>query len=58
VVRNGQPATVTADADYLERALRDPAAEIAAGYPPAMPPFGQLGKADLHALLAWLESLK
>jgi cytochrome c1 len=47
-----------ADAAYLTRAIRDPAAEIAVGYPPAMPPFPQLNDADLQALLAWLESLR
>jgi cytochrome c oxidase subunit 2 len=58
VTRNGSKVTVTADADYLKRAIREPAAEIVDGYPPAMPPFGQLGETDLQALVAWLESLK
>jgi cytochrome c oxidase subunit 2 len=58
VTRNGGKVTVTADADYLKRAIREPAAEIVDGYPPAMPPFGQVSEADLQALVAWLESLK
>ena len=58
VTRNGQQITVVADSAYLIRALREPAAEIVDGYPPAMPPFGQLSDADLQALIAWLESLK
>ena len=47
-----------ADAAYLARAIREPAAEIADGYPPAMPPYGQLSDNDLRALIAWIESLK
>jgi cytochrome c oxidase subunit 2 len=58
IMRAGDKLTVTADAAYLQRALREPAAEIVAGFPPAMPAFGQLGDADLQALLAWMESLK
>lgn len=58
VTRDGHKVTVTADAAYLARAIREPAAEIVEGYPPAMPPFSQLSDADLQALIAWLESLK
>jgi cytochrome c oxidase subunit 2 len=58
VSRSGQIVREPADAAYLTRAIRDPAAEIAVGYPPAMPPFPQLSDADLQALLAWLESLR
>jgi cytochrome c oxidase subunit 2 len=58
VIRNGQKASLIADAAYLARAIREPAAEIADGYPPAMPPYGELSDNDLRALIAWLESLK
>lgn len=58
VTRNGEKVTVTADNDYLAKAIREPAAEIVDGYPPAMPPFMQLSDADIQALIAWLESLK
>ena len=58
VTRAGQELTVTADADYLARAIRDPAAEIVAGYPPAMPPYPGLADGDVAALITWLESLK
>ena len=57
VVSNGRRATVTADAAYLQRAILEPAADIVDGYPPAMPPFGQLSETELQALLAWMESL-
>jgi cytochrome c oxidase subunit 2 len=58
VTRAGQELTVTADADYLTRAIRDPAAEVVVGYPPAMPPYPGLADGELAALVAWLESLK
>lgn len=58
VSRNGQQITVVADPAYLTRALREPAAEIVAGYPAAMPPFAGLPDNDVQALIAWLESLK
>lgn len=58
VVRDGGKITVTADADYLAKAIREPAAEIVDGYPPAMPPYPQLSDTDLQALIAWIESLQ
>lgn len=58
IVRAGQQETVTADAAYLTRAIREPAAELVDGFPPVMPPYGQVSDADLRALLAWLETLK
>lgn len=58
VTRDGRSVTVTADAAYLQRAIREPAAEVIVGYPPVMPPFTDLSEADLQALITWLESLK
>lgn len=58
VLHAGSKVTMTADAAYLTRAIREPAAEVVDGYPPAMPPFSQVSDADLQALLAWLESLQ
>jgi len=57
VVKDGQTLTVTADADYLVRAIREPAAEIVEGYPAAMPPYPGLSDQELAAMQAWLESL-
>ncbi|MGH2721438.1 MAG: c-type cytochrome [Actinomycetota bacterium] len=53
--------SVLADPDYLTRAVRDPDADIVAGYPPgvmrgAMPP-GEITDADIAAIVAYLESL-
>ena len=58
VTREGQELTITADFDYLSRALREPSAEIVQGYPPAMPPYAQLTEEQIKALIAWMESLK
>ena len=58
VIKDGQEATVTSDTDFLIRAIRDPGAEIAKEYPPAMPPYPGLSDEDIKALQAWLETLK
>lgn len=58
VVRNDGDITLTADADYLMRAIRNPAAEIVDDYPPAMPSYSQLSDAEVQSLVAWLKSLK
>ncbi|MBE0577771.1 MAG: cytochrome c oxidase subunit II [Desulfuromonadales bacterium] len=58
VVKDGQEITVSADADYLIRAIREPGVEIVQGYPAAMPPYPQLSDEDIKALQAWLETLK
>lgn len=55
---NGQDATAIADFDYLARALREPSAEIAQGYPPAMPPYTHLTEEEIKALIAWMKSLE
>lgn len=58
VERDGAKLTVTADASYLKQAIVEPNRELATGFPAVMPPYAQLGEADLQALLAWLERLK
>lgn len=51
--------TVVVDAAYLRRSILDPAAEVVAGYPPAMPSFsGQLTEAEISDLIAFIQSLK
>jgi len=58
VEQGGVQMMQTADAAYLERAIRTPASEIVVGYPPAMPPYPQLSDEDLAALLSWLKSVE
>ena len=48
--------TVTADAEYLRRAIVDPAAEIVAGANITMPAV-ELSDADVAAMLTWIEAL-
>jgi cytochrome c oxidase subunit II len=48
---------VVVDEPYLERAIEDPAAEVAKGYPPAMPP-GELTPAELKLVIDYLKGLK
>ena len=48
--------TVTADADYLRRAIVDPAAEIVAGANVAMPAV-ELTDDEVAAMLTWIEAL-
>ena len=48
--------TVTADADYLRRAIVDPVAEIVAGSNTAMPAV-ELTDDEVAAMLTWIEAL-
>lgn len=48
--------TVTADEEYLRRAIVDPAAEIVAGANVVMPAV-ELSDADVDAMLTWIEAL-
>lgn len=48
--------TVTADADYLRRAIVDPAAEIVAGSNVEMPAV-ELTDDQVDAMLTWIEAL-
>lgn len=48
--------TVTADADYLRRAIVDPAAELVAGSDVAMPAV-ELTDAEVDDLLTWIHAL-
>jgi len=57
VQRDGKPAKLMTDRDYLRRALLEPNAEIVESYPPAMPPYGHLSDAEIEALLDYLEGL-
>lgn len=49
-------SVVTADADYLRRAIVDPSAEIVAGSNVEMPAV-ELGDDQVDALLVWIEAL-
>ncbi len=50
--------TIVADEAYLERAIREPNAEIVEGFAPMMPPYPQLTAEEVETILEWLEGLK
>ena len=50
-------STKVANEQYLEEAIREPGEEIVKGFPPAMPE-QPLTAAEVHALVAYLETLK
>lgn len=50
--------TVTADADYLKKAIVDPRSEVVAGFPNIMPEnYDDLSPAELDDLVAYFEEL-
>lgn len=50
VVRDGQKLKLTVDAEYLQRALRDPGHEIVEGFPAIMPPYDHLSDQEIGAI--------
>ncbi|TYO98976.1 cytochrome c oxidase subunit 2 [Geothermobacter ehrlichii] len=50
--------TLRADEDYVTRALREPNADVAEGYPPVMPPYPRLSAEEIEAIVEWLENLQ
>ena len=58
VLTDGKERTVTADADYIERSLKDPKADVVKGYPAIMPPFDKLEGEQVEALVDYLKSLQ
>ena len=54
---DGKELKATVDDAYLEKSIREPAAEIAKGYPPAMPE-NQLSGDDLRRVLEFIKALK
>lgn len=55
-VRLDDGTTVTADADYLTRAIKDPASQLVAGYNVNMP-VNHLTDAEVAVLVAYIQSL-
>lgn len=58
VVRAGKQLELIADTAYLARSIREPAAEVVAGYPPIMPPYPGLTDDEVATLVTWLEALR
>jgi cytochrome c oxidase subunit 2 len=58
VTTNGADRTVTADDAYLERSIREPAADVVKGFPNVMPSFkGRLSDSDVKQLVDYIKKL-
>jgi len=57
VLENGSEAQVTADETYLEKAIRQPSAQIVKGYPPAMPSVLVTDR-ELADIVSYIKSLR
>ncbi len=56
VVTEGQKRTVTADAEYLKRAIIEPMADVVEGYPPAMPSYkDQIPELELEEIIEYFK---
>jgi len=53
----GKEREITVDDAYLIRAIQDPAAETAKGYPPIMPR-NELPESDLRQVVEYIKALK
>lgn len=59
VVTAGKEHEVTADEEYLKRAVMDPGADIVKGYPPVMPPQkDNLTREELSEVIGYIKGLK
>ncbi len=54
VLADGQ--TVTANLQYIRNSIRNPDAQVVAGFQPVMPPFPQLSEEEILLIVAYLES--
>ena len=57
VKKDGQEITVTSDRAYLDHSIREPKAEIVAGFPPVMQIMGELSDAEIETIVDYLQSL-
>lgn len=56
VVADGQERTVTADQEYIRRAILQPQAELVKGFPPVMPPYeGKIPDDELKKIIDLFE---
>lgn len=58
VVTKGAERTITVDDAYLKLSLVDPPADVAKGFQPIMPPFANLKKEELEALVEFIKAVK
>ncbi len=58
VTSDGVERNQTIDREYLKRALLQPQADLAQGYPPVMPPYTWLSAKELEAIVEYLQELR
>jgi cytochrome c oxidase subunit 2 len=57
VERDGRRIEVTADEDYLRRAILEPGAELVVDFPPSMPPAPDLTPEQIDEIIGYLREL-
>ena len=58
VITKGAERTITVDDAYLKLSLVDPTADVAKGFQPIMPPFADLKKEELEAVVEFIKTVK
>jgi cytochrome c oxidase subunit 2 len=58
VVAGGKEKQITADNDYLSRAILEPNAELVKGYPALMPKIASITEGDARVIVDYLKTLK
>lgn len=57
VITDGREHTLTADADYIRRSIREPQADLVKGFPPVMPKL-PLPEEEVEAIVDFIEELR
>jgi cytochrome c oxidase subunit 2 len=55
VIENGEEKTLTADDEYLKKAIKEPSAEIVKGYEDMMPPSDEMTDEELETLIEFFK---
>lgn len=58
VVSDGKERTITADADYVLKSIRSPAADVVKGFPAIMPAFDHLPEEEIEEMVEYIEGLR
>lgn len=58
ITTNGAERTITVDAAYLRRSIKEPQADLVKGFPPIMPTFPDLTDQEITTMVAYLKGVK
>lgn len=58
VISDGKERSLTADADYVMKSMRQPNADVVKGFPAIMPAFDHLPEEELKAMVDYIEGLR